>query len=287
MGPLRIISVYVPSPMKEKKEFLEQLNRVLGALDDEFIIGGDFNCVEDNDRDAKAKKTTGLRTSAQTVSESRRAQLTAEEKLMREVVRTNQLTDVFNINHRSTYNSITTNITSHGRFDRRLDRIYITPLLAKANYSFAHLHKPPFSTHRIIELNISINKIETGRPLYTIKNNICDNRAISNYITSFEPPSETDINLKFDITCDILINRAKAISYALQDFSNPSVEKEIYGNVTIPSSTSILNLNETYAHLRKRAKTRFNSQLIASINDPIAKERKVTTPEIAKVFTHR
>ncbi|GMG39817.1 unnamed protein product [Ambrosiozyma monospora] len=55
------------------------------------------------------------------------------------------------------------------------------------------------------------------------------------------------INLKFDITCNILINRARAISYALHDFSNPS--------------------------------------LIASINDPIAKERKVTTPEIAKVFT--
>ncbi|GME74118.1 unnamed protein product [Ambrosiozyma monospora] len=281
LGPVRVISIYVPSMMKEKKEFLQQLKRVLGTLEEEFIIGGDFNCVEDNKKDAEPKKTTGLTTSDR-MSASRRAQLTAEEKLMREVVRTNQLTDVFNNKHRSQYKHIATNTTSHGNFDRRLEGTSITPLLAKANYSFDHLRKPAFTTHRIIELHISISNIETGRPIYTIRNNICGNKALSKYIADFHDPSETDINLKFDISCNTLINRAKATtSHAVQRLSDPSSEKEIYGN----SATAILNLNETYEHLRKRAKTNRNSQLIAAINDPTEKKRKYTTPEIASVFT--
>ncbi|GMG27545.1 unnamed protein product [Ambrosiozyma monospora] len=70
LGPVRVISVYVPSTMKEKKEFLEQLKRVLETLEEEFIIGGDFNCVEDNEKDAEPKKTTGLTTTVRVMSEN-------------------------------------------------------------------------------------------------------------------------------------------------------------------------------------------------------------------------
>ncbi|GME70320.1 unnamed protein product [Ambrosiozyma monospora] len=134
--------------------------------------------------------------------------------------------------------------------------IYITPLLTKANYSFDHLHKPAFTTHRIIELHISISKIETGRPIYTIRNNICENKALSPH------------------TLPLSTTHQKLLSTSI----------DLWETATT-SATAILNLNETYKHLRKRAKTNRNSQLIAAINDPTEKKRKYTTPEIASVFT--
>ncbi|GME71535.1 unnamed protein product [Ambrosiozyma monospora] len=51
---VRVISVYVPTTVKEKKLFLEQLTLELDMID------GDFNCVEeDNERDAVAKRGVG------------------------------------------------------------------------------------------------------------------------------------------------------------------------------------------------------------------------------------
>ncbi|GME73106.1 unnamed protein product [Ambrosiozyma monospora] len=54
VGMVRVISVYVPTTVKKKKLFLEQLTLALDTIggDEELIIGGDFNCVDDNERDA-------------------------------------------------------------------------------------------------------------------------------------------------------------------------------------------------------------------------------------------
>ncbi|GME75065.1 unnamed protein product [Ambrosiozyma monospora] len=86
VGMVRVISVYVPTTVKEKKLFLEQL---MLALD---TIGGDFNCVEDNERDAVAKRSVGVRL---VLTASRRGQLAAEEKLMKVIVEKHELRDVF------------------------------------------------------------------------------------------------------------------------------------------------------------------------------------------------
>ncbi|GME70494.1 unnamed protein product [Ambrosiozyma monospora] len=56
---------------------------------------------------------------------------------------------------------------------------------------------------QIQQLNISINNIEICRPFYAIKNNICENKVVSSFITDFETPSERDINLTIDTTFNI------------------------------------------------------------------------------------
>ncbi|GME81254.1 unnamed protein product [Ambrosiozyma monospora] len=173
-GEVRVVSVYVPSTVKEKKMFVEQLTKALEVInaEEELIIGGDFNMVEDNNRDSVAKRGGEARPGS---SCGRRAQLEAEEKLMRDMVEKHSLRDVFYTNDLKSYNTIYTNVTSHGEFNRRLDRIYITPRLFQSKLSFKHLSKFPFTTHHLIQLSLWIANVETGKPLYKIRPNISNN----------------------------------------------------------------------------------------------------------------
>ncbi|GMG53844.1 unnamed protein product [Ambrosiozyma monospora] len=140
IGEVRVVSAYVPSTVKEKKQFVEQLTKALEVIgpEEELIMGGDFNMVEDNNRDSVPKRHAETRP---VLTSGRLAQLAAEEKLMREMVKKHCLRDVFFSNDLKTYNNIYTNITSNGEYNRRLDRIYITPRLYQSKLKFRHLAK--------------------------------------------------------------------------------------------------------------------------------------------------
>ncbi|GMG24371.1 unnamed protein product [Ambrosiozyma monospora] len=206
-GEVRVVSVYVPSTQKEKKMFVEQLTKALEVIkaEEELIIGGDFNMVEDNSRDSVAKRGGEARP---VLSYGRRAQLDAEEKLMREMVEKHNLRDVFFSNDLKTYNNIYTNVTSNGEFNRRLDRIYITPRLFQSKLKFNHLSKFPFTTHHLIQLTLWIANVETGKPLYKIRPNITNNSNHVDFVTAFGLPDYSDVNLKLDVFCTKIIQRA-------------------------------------------------------------------------------
>ncbi|GME85942.1 unnamed protein product [Ambrosiozyma monospora] len=238
---VRVVSVYVPSTVKEKKLFLEQLALALDTIgeEEELVIGGDFNCVEDNERDAVPKRSGGVKDNgvSEEASEevrpvltaSRRAQLVAEERLMRELVEKHSLRDVFFSNDAKTYNTIYTNVTSNGDYNRRLDRIYITPRLFQSRLAFKHLPKFAFSTHHPVQLSIWISTVDTGKPLYKIRPNITNSSSNIDFVTAVQKLDLKDTNLKLDDFCLKVIQRAKSLSHYLnviKDSNNSNNIKE-------------------------------------------------------------
>ncbi|GME79287.1 unnamed protein product [Ambrosiozyma monospora] len=180
------------------------------------------------------------------------AQLEAEEKLMREMVEKHSLRDVFYTNDLKSYNTIYTNVTSHGEFNRRLDRIYITPRLFQSKLSFKHLSKFPFTTHHLIQLTLWTANVEAGKPLYKIRPNISNNSNHVNFVTAFDLPNYSDVNLKLDVFCTKTLQRAKALSHYLNIFG---------------------------------AKNSFHAQLITSIKKIGTDRICRSTPEIVSEFT--
>ncbi|GMG39735.1 unnamed protein product [Ambrosiozyma monospora] len=94
----------------------------------------------------------------------------------------------------------------------------------------------------------------------------------SPHITKFNSKLDLkDTNLKLDDFCSKVIQRAKSLSHYLnviKDNNNTNNIKEVFGKATAENSpTALLNINETYANLQKRAKNSFYSQLITSIRD--------------------
>ncbi|GMG56154.1 unnamed protein product [Ambrosiozyma monospora] len=219
IGEVRVVSVYVPSMVKEKKLFVAQLTKALEVInaEEELIIGGDFNMVEDSNRDSVPKRDGEARPGA--VSSRREA------------------------NERDGDCAI-------------LDRIYTTPRLFQSKLKFNHLSKFPFTTHHLIQLTRWIANVETGKPLYKIRPNITNNSNHVDFVTAFDLPNYSDLNLKLDVFCIKTIQRAKTLSHYLRMFEgNGTTNNDICGKVTATSSpTALLNINETYVHLHKTAK---------------------------------
>ncbi|GME75063.1 unnamed protein product [Ambrosiozyma monospora] len=88
------------------------------------------------------------------------------------------------------------------------------------------------------------------------------------FVTGFQILDLKDINLKLDDFCLKVIQRAKTLSHYLNVFKdgNSTTSNEIFGKATANSPTALLNVNETYASLKRRAKNSFHSQLIDYLN---------------------
>ncbi|GMG55616.1 unnamed protein product [Ambrosiozyma monospora] len=150
--------------------------------------------------------------------------------------------------------------SSNGGYNRRLDRIYITPRLYQSKLKFQHLSKFSFTTHFQIELSLWISNVATGTTLYKIRPNITNKSNNVDFVTAFELPNFSDLNLKLDVFCIKTFQRAKTLSHYLRMFEgNGTTNNDIFGTVTVTRSpTALLIMNETYANLHKRAYQNMN-----------------------------
>lgn len=119
---VRVVSIYAPAKDVFKRPFFTELRQLLDRShrsDQSMIMGGDWNCVENQSID----------------SEEIHRNCNAGGQEMREIAVTHALTDVYRSHHPR--KRLYTNDPGGGRSRRRLDRIYVTadlkPLLKQAS----------------------------------------------------------------------------------------------------------------------------------------------------------
>ncbi|GMG21120.1 unnamed protein product [Ambrosiozyma monospora] len=257
VGTVRLVSVYVPSTVKEKKLFLQQLTLALDMIggDEELVIGSDFSIWRRIWSQASIGSQQKDASRLTTHAASSRGE--ADEKLMREMVEIK-------------------------RCEKLRQHLYQRHLKRKVQRKTrSNLHHPETkSIQAKLQTFIQVHLFNTS-PDSTVYLNIHSGDRQNRYTRSQRHQPQIG---RFLFKSH---SEAKTLSHYLIVLgdNNNSNNNEVFGKVTTNSPTALLNTNETYANLQKRAKNYFYSQLITSIREVDNGTVHTTTTDIASVFT--
>ena len=150
---LNITSVYAPTTPRERKVFFNNL-WTYKTGDTNILIGGDFNCVTNPDKDKRGGNPLSG---------------TVGTKELRTFYETLQLKDVWREKHRN--DNIFTWHNKDFTLRSRLDRWYISETLV--NRSNSHIRACPYSDHSTVEIQIQTERQRSrGKGVWKMNTNL-------------------------------------------------------------------------------------------------------------------
>ena len=161
---ITLVNIYGPN--KDDISLFEKLEEFVSSNDDKsLVIGGDYNTFIDIDMDRK----NGLKDCHKNI-----------RKIITSMINTNNLMDIWRVQHPNTY-KYTWHSNTRPVIFSRLDYFLITNNLA--NYISKSEIKSGYNTdHSIITLNIDFVKIDKGPGVFKINNSILLHQEYQNII---------------------------------------------------------------------------------------------------------
>ena len=167
--PTVVINIYAPNGDSDKEDFFDEiLNKIKDIDCDNIILGGDFNCVLDNNKDI----ITGQRHKPETV------------RKFNDLIDRCDLYDTWRLFNPETKEYTWSRHQGQGVVSRRLDYLFVS------NDVFNHVTESnivsvPFSDHRGCVIKIQENKIVKGRGYWKFNNALLNDNEYATKIKAF------------------------------------------------------------------------------------------------------
>ena len=238
---LNIINIYAPTTPGERKTFKENL-RQYKTGDENLLLGGDFNCVEDLQKDKQGGNphtgTTGI-------------------KEMKDFTERHQLIDIWRHQHQG--DRIFTWSTRDFTLRSRLDRWYTQN--DRANDIVSDIRACPHSDHAAVEIEIDLAKGQRrGRGVWKLNNTILQDKAFQRgYVHTFWAAKKQQYDDKLEWWDDVKTHFKKvAIRHTIKKVrARTQQENQLENRVTKlqnepnPDITTIEEIKEQLATIVK------------------------------------